>query len=161
MKKTVLRARPGAGGAASPVSSRVQIVPDGAVRNVEGEGHLALTAKGSWSTVDASAEAPVGLHSPGPRGLLGPADWWSPRPGVQGSVAQTVAYKRKALQVGEIVMVPHPLSGEPILKRIARIEPGGLFLTGDNAAQSMDSRSWGLISPEAVQGRVTSIYKRA
>ncbi len=71
------------------------------------------------------------------------------------------AYLRKAPRVGEIVLVSHPRSGEPILKRIARIELGGLFLTGDNAAQSTDSRSWGLFTPETVQGRVTSIYKRA
>lgn len=71
------------------------------------------------------------------------------------------AYRHRAPRVGEIVLVLHPRSGEPILKRIARIEPGGLFLTGDNAASSTDSRTWGLFAPETVQGRVTSIYKQA
>ncbi len=71
------------------------------------------------------------------------------------------AYHRQDPQVGEIVLVSHPLSGDPILKRIARIEPGGLFLTGDNAAQSTDSRTWGLFTLETVRGRVTSVYKRA
>ncbi len=70
------------------------------------------------------------------------------------------AYKHRPPQVGEIVLVPHPGSGEPIIKRIARIEPGGLFLTGDNPAASTDSRTWGLFAPATLQGRVTCIYKR-
>lgn len=71
------------------------------------------------------------------------------------------AYKHNVPQVGEIVLVPHPRSGEPVLKRIVRIEAGGLFLTGDNPAHSTDSRTWGLFSLKTVQGRVTSIYKRS
>lgn len=70
------------------------------------------------------------------------------------------AYRHSAPQVGEIVLVSHPHSGEPILKRIARIETGGLYLTGDNPTSSTDSRTWGFFSLEIVQGRVTSIYKR-
>ncbi len=71
------------------------------------------------------------------------------------------AYKRKTPRVGEIVLVPHPYSGELMLKRIAHIEIDGVFLTGDNAAYSTDSRTLGLFAPEAIQGRVTSIYKQA
>jgi nickel-type superoxide dismutase maturation protease len=39
------------------------------------------------------------------------------------------------------------------IKRLERIEAEGLFLVGDNDLVSLDSRSYGLISPAAVLGR--------
>ena len=86
------------------------------------------------------------------------------QPGLQPGdevLLNPAAYRHQAPQVGEIVLVLHPRSGEPILKRITRIDPDGLFLTGDNAASSTDSRTLGLFAPATIQGRVTSIYKRA
>ena len=39
------------------------------------------------------------------------------------------------------------------IKRVERIEEEGLFLVGDNDLMSLDSRTYGLISPTAVIGR--------
>jgi len=49
---------------------------------------------------------------------------------------------------------------QPLIKRVIRIEPdGGLWLQGDNATASTDSRQFGAISPELVEAIVMSRFR--
>lgn len=60
------------------------------------------------------------------------------------------------IKVGDIVLTGHPYrSSVTILKRVAEFRAdGALLLTGDNAAESTDSRSFGAVSIESIIGRV-------
>ncbi len=65
------------------------------------------------------------------------------------------------LQVGDIVLANHPYKKSvKILKRIREFaDNGDLFLIGDNAAESTDSRTFGLVSLEYIKGKVTCRLK--
>jgi nickel-type superoxide dismutase maturation protease len=60
--------------------------------------------------------------------------------------------ERSTLRVGDIVMILH--DGMEKIKRVARLEPGRVYLLGDNPQASTDSRSFGWIGVEAVRGKV-------
>ena len=65
------------------------------------------------------------------------------------------------LRPGNVVVFNHPAYGR-LIKRVARIEEGGkrLFVVGENE-ESVDSRSFGSIATQWVQGKVIwSIFKR-
>lgn len=62
---------------------------------------------------------------------------------------------------GDIVVAENPETSEPVVKRVAWTRPGPprdgrleLWLLGDNAADSLDSRSYGAVPVENVAGRV-------
>lgn len=61
---------------------------------------------------------------------------------------------------GDIVATNNPVTGNAIIKRVISALPGlaprepSLFIMGDNAAESLDSRSFGLVPVESVIGRV-------
>lgn len=61
---------------------------------------------------------------------------------------------------GQLVIARHP--GRPdllLVKRAARREPGGWWLESDNpGAGAVDSRSFGVVPPELVEGRVLLRY---
>ena len=63
-------------------------------------------------------------------------------------------------EVGEIVVATRPDRPEiEVLKRVAeRNQMGELFLLGDNAEQSTDSREWGWVKRNAVHGVVRFRY---
>ena len=63
--------------------------------------------------------------------------------------------------VGDVVLAKHPYrSSVRILKRIAEIEQNGtLLLTGDNPAESTDSRIFGAVSIESIIGKVVCSLK--
>ncbi len=63
---------------------------------------------------------------------------------------------RVEVKVGDIVLMPHPFKKSvKIVKRLSEIHPGGrLTLVGDNPAESTDSRTFGTISINSVQGRI-------
>ena len=62
-----------------------------------------------------------------------------------------------SVQVNDIVLSRHPYNPEvQVLKRVAEIHDEGVFLLGDNPAESTDSRSFGVIPWEHIIGRVTS-----
>lgn len=67
-----------------------------------------------------------------------------------------------ALQVGEIVVARHPFQAELLLiKRVKeRFYDGGCYLISDNAAAvaAQDSRRFGIVGPDLILGRVTSIF---
>jgi nickel-type superoxide dismutase maturation protease len=59
---------------------------------------------------------------------------------------------KKPLRSGDVVVVKH--NGLEKIKRIADINVDKIYILGDNMPQSTDSRHFGWISAEAVQGKV-------
>lgn len=70
------------------------------------------------------------------------------------------AYRDQQPRPGEIVIAQHPYQTDlRLVKRVALVqEDGSCFLTGDNSAESTDSRSFGLVAPEQILGQVTSRF---
>jgi nickel-type superoxide dismutase maturation protease len=68
----------------------------------------------------------------------------------------------KPPQAGDIVIVRHPF--RPSLLLIKRVQEvfcdGGFYLISDNLAEptAQDSRSFGIVGPDLILGRVTSIF---
>lgn len=70
-------------------------------------------------------------------------------------VVDRVAYRFRPPRDGEVVVFRSPLTLRPAVKRLHHLEPeSGLFLTGDNPGDSIDSRHFGVIPRSAVIGRV-------
>lgn len=68
-----------------------------------------------------------------------------------------LAYRHKLPQVGDIVVAQHPKKAEiRMIKRVALIFEQSCFLVGDNRLESTDSRSFGCVPFELLQGGVTS-----
>ncbi|MGB3297430.1 MAG: nickel-type superoxide dismutase maturation protease [Phormidesmis sp.] len=63
------------------------------------------------------------------------------------------------ISVGDIVICLHPL--KPSIRMVKRVSEvfcdGSCYVLSDNAAEGSDSRSFGVIGPELVIGRVTSL----
>ncbi len=60
--------------------------------------------------------------------------------------------------VGDVVVCRHPDHDLLVLKRVHRVEPDGrLFLRGDGEV-STDSRDYGAVSPDALQGVVRCTF---
>ncbi len=63
---------------------------------------------------------------------------------------------------GQVVVARHP--GRPdllLIKRAARREPGGWYLSSDNpAAGAVDSRRFGVVPPGLIEGRLWLRYHR-
>jgi nickel-type superoxide dismutase maturation protease len=59
---------------------------------------------------------------------------------------------KKKLRVGDVVIFSH--NGIEKLKRVARVSEQGYFMEGDNEMASTDSRSFGIINPDDVIGRI-------
>jgi len=68
-------------------------------------------------------------------------------------------YRQRPPQVGEVLLVLGP-SSRPMVKRVARVEPGSnaVWVLGDNAAASNDSRRFGGVPRASVRGRVVFRY---
>ena len=61
----------------------------------------------------------------------------------------------KSIERGDVVLADHPYkSSVKILKRVSGIDREGRYsLTGDNPAESTDSRTFGSLSIEYIQGK--------
>ena len=61
----------------------------------------------------------------------------------------------KSIEPGDVVLADHPYkSSVKILKRVSEIDGEGRYsLTGDNPAESTDSRAFGSLSLECIQGK--------
>ncbi len=70
------------------------------------------------------------------------------------------AYQTNQPEVGDIVVVEHPQRpGFRLVKRIVVVrETGELLVTGDNLAESSDSRQFGAVLLHQVVGKVTSRF---
>jgi len=64
---------------------------------------------------------------------------------------------------GQVVIARHPIRPDLLLvKRVARREPGGWWLESDNpGAGAVDSRAFGVVPPELIEGRVLARYWRS
>jgi nickel-type superoxide dismutase maturation protease len=84
---------------------------------------------------------------------LRPGDWLLVRRSLR-------AGRPPQIRPGRIVIARHP--GRPdllLVKRAARREPGGWWLESDNpGAGAVDSRSFGVVPPELIEGRVVLRY---
>ena len=87
---------------------------------------------------------------------LRPGDWLLVRRGLR-------AGRLPRIRPGQLVIARHP--GRPdllLVKRAARREPVGWWLESDNpGAGAVDSRSFGVVPPELIEGRVLARYWRS
>jgi phage repressor protein C with HTH and peptisase S24 domain len=63
-----------------------------------------------------------------------------------------VSTRRKQPQLGQVVVIRH--NGFEKLKRIDRIEHNRVYVLGDNAQASTDSRQFGWLSVNDIQAKV-------
>ena len=76
---------------------------------------------------------------------LEPGDWL---------LADPDAYRDSPPRVGDLVLVPDPRQPSRLLvKRVAEVADGALFVAGDSPDASTDSRTFGSIDPASVAGR--------
>ena len=70
------------------------------------------------------------------------------------------AYLRNPPQTNDLIVTMHPSQKNlKLVKRIAFIDPdSNYFLVGDNPGASTDSRDWGAIELERIEGKVTSQF---
>jgi len=68
---------------------------------------------------------------------------------------------RTSVSLGDVVIARHPyIRGLKLVKRVREIDTdGNLFLTGDNEAESTDSRMLGWFAPKEIEGRVVCRLK--
>ncbi|NEP02175.1 MAG: nickel-type superoxide dismutase maturation protease [Symploca sp. SIO2E9] len=71
------------------------------------------------------------------------------------------AYRNRLPYPGEMVVARHPYQTKlRLVKRVVLVlEDGCCFLKGENLAESTDSRSFGLVAPEQILGKVTSRFR--
>ena len=84
---------------------------------------------------------------------LRPGDWLIVRRGLRPG-------RPPGIRPGRLVIARHP--GRPdllLVKRVARREPRGWWLESDNpGAGAVDSRGFGVVPPELIEGRVLLRY---
>jgi len=95
---------------------------------------------------------------------LRPGDWLvvlrtPPAPRAPGAGARPAGWRAR-IAPGQVVVARHP--GRPdmlLVKRAARRQSGGWWLASDNpAAGAIDSRSFGPVPAELIEGRVLLRY---
>lgn len=76
-----------------------------------------------------------------------------------------LAYRWRPPRAGEVVVLRDPQrDGHVLLKRVAAAPGGdaaaasGIYVLGDNAAQSRDSRAFGVVAVERILGRAWLKY---
>lgn len=74
-------------------------------------------------------------------------------------VVRPLKQMNQDLQPGMVVVSWHPSQkGTRLIKRLIRIEAGGLWLEGDNPLQSTDSRQLGIIPRDCLIGAVVGRF---
>ena len=71
----------------------------------------------------------------------------------EGSYAIVLSGMRR-IKDGDIIVLKHPENGMSIVKRVKKIRGKALYVVGDNADESEDSRKFGPVPMESVEGRV-------
>jgi nickel-type superoxide dismutase maturation protease len=87
---------------------------------------------------------------------LSPGDWLLVRRRMR-------AGRPPRIRAGQLVIARHPHHRELLLvKRAARRLPGGWWLESDNPyAEAVDSRRFGPVPPDLIEGRVLCRYRSA
>lgn len=62
-------------------------------------------------------------------------------------------------KVKDIIVLRYPGKKMIIIKRISRIKGNKYFVSGDNRSLSVDSRTFGPISKEAIIGKVLTVIR--
>jgi nickel-type superoxide dismutase maturation protease len=85
---------------------------------------------------------------------LRPGDWLLVRRAVRPG-------RSLRLRPGHLVVARHPHRPSMlVVKRVARREPGGWWLTSDNpAAGAVDSRAFGAVADSMIEGKVLLRYR--
>lgn len=98
----------------------------------------------------------VAVVEPSMQPALRPGDWLLVWRGLH-------ADRPLRVRPGRLVIADNPqLPSMLVVKRAARLEAGGWFLSSDNpGAGAIDSRQFGLVSPEAIRGMVLMRYYRS
>lgn len=79
----------------------------------------------------------------------------------------TKAYQRTEPAARDIVVIRHPFHKDMLLiKRVVAFAQEGkraekVFVVGDNPCASTDSRTFGAVPLDSVQGKIAGIWKRA
>jgi nickel-type superoxide dismutase maturation protease len=80
-------------------------------------------------------------------------------------IVNRLAYRRRAPAIGDVVVLRDPeRPGRYLLKRVAPFpsheppDPDAIYVLGDNAAGSRDSRSFGPVPRSAIVGRAWRRY---
>lgn len=77
-------------------------------------------------------------------------------------VVDHLAYRGRPPRPGDAVIAPDPrVPSRTLLKRVARVDAGGVTLLGDNPGASTDSRHFGPVPLASIAGRVLFRYWRA
>ncbi len=78
-------------------------------------------------------------------------------------IVDRAAYRARAPQPGELVLAQDPRDARrTLVKRVVRRDPAGrLWLSGDNPAESTDSRAFGAIPAALIVGQVAWRYWRS
>jgi len=80
-------------------------------------------------------------------------------PGDRVVVWRGLGSRGPAVRPGDVVAVVDPREPDRIMvKRVARLAGSEIFVEGDNAAASTDSRHFGPVGPNALRGRVVYRY---
>lgn len=71
-----------------------------------------------------------------------------------------LAYALRQPKIGEVVVMRHPRkSNADIIKRVRDVQDNSLFVVGDNAAHSTDSRFFGAVKHTDIIGRVIGVAR--
>ena len=75
-------------------------------------------------------------------------DWW-------------LVSRRSTCRVGSVALLRHPSRPDLLMvKRVTRIDDGGVWVEGDNPTGSQDSRQFGPVPRECILGRLIFRYRR-
>ncbi len=76
-------------------------------------------------------------------------------------IVNRLSYLFRRPNPGDIIVLRHPSNGMLIVKRVAYERNGMFYVTGDNAKESEDSKSFGFVSRSAVLGKVMRVIRKS
>jgi nickel-type superoxide dismutase maturation protease len=77
----------------------------------------------------------------------------------QSALIDPSAYRTAAPQVGDVVLLCHPLDPHMLLlKRVQSIDGERVFVVGDNFEVSTDSRAFGPVTLDLVRGKALCTF---
>lgn len=74
------------------------------------------------------------------------------RPALPAGRIIVAVYPARRVRVGDVVVLQY--GQDELIKRIDRVRPGYVYVRGDDATASTDSRSFGWLAQSAICGKV-------